>query len=208
MSDSGEKPAEQPRTCSASPKRPNAKYNLSKKDCGGDEPQFYYNRERRLAKAPQPVRDLYADTKPKRFNLLRPLVGSKPRALLFFSILILCASILALSAFGYFDNGYALEGNKLSVKAARYEGSVIVTLKKTLQKNASASYAGAVDVAVSPAVSPDAPGVEVPPVFYHRVFFSLAPEEDYRFAVPFDAAGLVMVLQTEKNEVRFRIKAE
>jgi hypothetical protein len=197
MSDS-EKQAEKPR-------RPNAKYNLSKQTTSGEELKFYYNRERRLKKAPQAVRDLYAETKPRRFSLLRPLIGSKPRAMLFFSILILCAAILALSIFGYFDSTYILGGNRLSIKASRYEGTLIITLKKTVQKNAARVYSGAVDLAVSPAAGENG---EAQPVFYQRLFFSLAPEEDYRFAAPFDAASLVMVLQTETDELQVRIKSE
>ena len=85
--------------------RPNAKYKLSKPDGSPRDEEhltFYYSRERRLAKAPRPVQDLYAEGKRPRFSLLRPLVGSKPRAMLFFSIVLLCAAILALSVFGYF----------------------------------------------------------------------------------------------------------
>ena len=82
-------------------KRPNAAYALSKKNTADDELSFYYSRERRLAKAPKQVRELYTG-KPLRFSLLRPLIGSRPRAMLFFSILVLCAAILLLSYLGYF----------------------------------------------------------------------------------------------------------
>ena len=204
-------------------RRPNAGYRLSgRRQAEGEELTFYYNRDRRLAKAPQAVQDLYAKTGPRRFGLIQPLIGSKPRALLFFSILLLCASILALSLFGYFDTTWGLEGNRLAVQALRYEGTVIVAVKKTVKTSgafarSAAPYAGAVDVAVSPAsrdtaasrsaaASRDAE--DVLPVFYHRIFFSLNPVEEYRFAVPFDAGELVMVFQTEKNTLTVQIKTE
>jgi hypothetical protein len=192
-------------------RRPNAGYHLSGgRKAEGEELTFYYNRDRRLAKAPQAVQDLYAKTGPRRFGLLQPLIGSKPRALLFFSILLLCASILVLSLFGYFDETWSLEGNSLAIQALRYEGAVIVAVNKTVKKSGTfarlgAVYAGAVDVAVSPAAGSLE---DAPPVFYHRIFFSLNPAEEYRFAVPFDSSELVMVFQTEKNTLTVQIKTD
>ncbi|GHV95573.1 hypothetical protein AGMMS50293_18930 [Spirochaetia bacterium] len=184
--------------------RPNAKYKLSRQDGDEEHLTFYYSRERRLAKAPKPVQDLYAEGKRPRFSLLRPLVGSKPRAMMFFSIVLLCAAILALSVFGYFDTSYSLEGNRLSIQALRYEEAVIVALKKSIKKGASA-YTGAVELAVSPVQNA---GDTEQPVFYHRIFFSQETLEEYRFAVPFDSKEMLMVLQTEKNTLSLKIKPE
>ena len=192
------------------PSRPNANYKLSKPDRAVNPEEeekltFYYDRERRLAKAPQAVKDLYTEKKQYRFNLLRPLVADKPRAILFFTILIICASIIILSILGYFDNSYSLDGNKIEITGAKYEGITIVVLKKTLKKGSLSAYSGAVDIAVSPAASGEDGEL---PVFYHRVFFSMEPLEEYRMAVPFDSPELMMVLQTEKNTLNIRFKLQ
>ena len=193
------------------PKRPNAKYKLSKPDKvdAYDEQNlvFYYNRERRLAKAPQIVRDLYTKKKQSRFgrfNLFAPLVADKPRAMLFFTIVILYAFIYVLSLMGYFDSSYSLDGNKIEIEGAKYENMAIVTVKKTTGKNESSAYTGAVDIAVSPVVTDG----EDFPVFYHRVFFSLDGVEEYRFVVPFDSPELLIVLQTEKSKINAKFKPE
>jgi len=187
------------------PHRPNEKYNL---DGGSFNPEeekltFYYDRERRLAKAPQVVKDLYAERKQhSRFNLLRPLVADKPRATLFFTIALMSAAIFMLSLLGYFDRSYSLEGNKIDIGGTVFEGTTILVLRKTARN--SGAYTGAVDIGVSVAVQP---GEEMP-LFSHRVYFSLTTEEEYRFAVPFDAPELLVVVQTEKSDLKIKIKPE
>ena len=188
------------------PRRPNANYKLSKPDTENsieeEKLTFYYNRERRLAKAPQSVRDLYTQKRQYRFSLLRPLVADKPRAILFFTILIICAVIFLLSILGYFDNSYLLDGNKIEIVGTGYEETTIVVLKKTFKKGLSSPYSGAVDIAVSPVEINE----EEFPIFHHRVFFSLEPEEEYHFVVPFDLPELLMVLQTEKSTLQMKLK--
>jgi len=197
--------------------RPNANYKLSKPD--GPNPAaeenlvFYYNRERRLEKAPQAVRDLYAEKK-TGFNLLRPLVADKPRATVFFTIIFMCAVIIIVSIVTKTGGAYSLEGNRIEVSGTRFEGATIVVLTKTVKKNAGHAYTGAVDVAVSYPVGGGANGVvsnggdEDYPVFYHRIFFSMETVEEYRFAVPFDAPEQLLILQTEKNTLQIKYKPE
>jgi hypothetical protein len=189
-------------------RRPNAAYRLSRETAREEEPVYYYSRDRRLAKAPQAVRDLYREEAPPRFNLLRPLIGSKPRAMLFGCIALICVTMLVLSIFGYTGGAYSLAGNSISVQARQYDGAVLVTLKKSPAKGGllggSEPYSGAVDVAVSPA----ARAGETPSVFFHRIFFSLESAEEYRFSVPFDSGELLMVLQTEKNTLSLKVKPE
>jgi hypothetical protein len=199
----------------ASASRPNARYRLSRETGGGEELTFHYSREHRLEKAPQPVRDLYREEAPPRFNLLRPLIGSRPRAMMFGSIAFICVVILFLSVFGNPGGAYSLAGNTISAQARKYEGALIVTLKKRAAKGAFFSggdaYTGAVDVAVSPALRAGAPNGEAGdtmPVFFHRVFFSLEQAEEYRFSVPFDCDELAMVLQTETHTLSLTIKLE
>ena len=188
------------------PRRPNENYKLSKGDILEDPKEeelvFYYNREHRLAKAPQSVRDLYTAQKKPRFNLLKPLVADKPRAILFFTILIICIFIVVLSVLGYFDSSYKLEGNKIEINGTVLEGTTVVVLRKTINVKDDAAYSGAVDIIVSAAALPD----EEIPLFYHRVFFTLTPEEEYRFVVPFDSPELLMLVQTEKTVLKIKLK--
>jgi len=196
-------------------KRPNAKYKLSKPD--GIKPgmeenlTFYYNRERRLEKAPQAVKDLYDESKKiTRFNLLRPLVGDKPRATIFFSIILICAVLVIISIINRTDGVYSLEGNRIEITGARFEGATIVVLKKTVKKNSVNAYTGTVDIAVSPKANGDFDGAdgEEYPLFYHRIFFSMETSEEYRFAVPFDSPEQLLILQTEKSALQIKYKPE
>jgi len=185
--------------------RPNKKYELSK-DRSTDPAEgltFYYNRERRLEKAPEALRKFCNDETQYKTGLFYSLTADRPRRFLLAIIVLMCFAILVLSIFGYFDKSYSLDNNKIEITAAAFEGTTIVVLKKT--SKGLRSYNGAVDIAVSPAVqSAD----EQYPVFSHRVFFSMENEESYRFAVPFDTPALVMVLQTEKSTLQIKFKSE
>jgi hypothetical protein len=195
------------------PQRPNAKYKLSRGESGKDpygedRLVFHYNRERRLEKAPQAVRDMYTDNPKMRPGLLRSLTGDRPRASLFFVIVILCVLIFALSMFGKLDSSYSLGGHKIEIAGTRYEGTTIVVLRKTVKKNEAQPYSGAVEIAISPLLSGEQKIEEEFPVFYHRVFFSLEAAEEYRFVVPFDTPDLLAILQTETGSVNIKFKPE
>jgi len=186
--------------------RPNAKYSLSNPDGklkSGEKLTFYYDRERRLENAPESVKKHYNNEQPVRFGLLQSLIADKPRRFLLIVIVLMCVGILALSFFGYFDTSYILDGNQINITATGYEGTTIVVLRKTV-KNKDA-YSGAVDMAVSVVVLPEQ---DQYPVFYHRVFFTMENEEVYRFAVPFEAAELLLVVQNEKNTLNIKFKPE
>jgi hypothetical protein len=190
--------------------RPNAKYKLSKGDNSRPPEEglpFYYDRARRLAKAPKDVQDLYKEKKPNRFGFFTVLVADKPRKFLFFSIILICVMIWLLALLGYFDSSYTLDGNKIEIFATPFESSTVVVISKTV-KNKNA-HTGAVDIAVSVPVSvKDDAVVQTEnnfPVFYHRVFFSLEKEEKYSFAVPFESGKLLIVLQTEKYSLKIKL---
>jgi hypothetical protein len=167
---------------------------------------FYYSREDRLAKAPKPVQDLYAEGPKKKTGVFRSLTATRPLAMIFTSIIFLCAVILVISILGLNDGGYALGGNSVTVSAVKFQGQTIMVLEKTFKENQEA-YTGVVDIAVSPAASQGSDPSE-PPVFTHRVFFSLNPKEEYRFSLPFEADDLVMVLMGEQDTVQFKLRAK
>lgn len=181
--------------------RPNAGYSLSRRT-EGEDPVFYYSRDRRLAKAPESVRSLYREEPRRRLGFFRSLTATKPLAVLFASILILSAFIIVLAVFGGAENSYTLGGNRISVQAMKFEGATYLVLKKTA-KDANV-YTGLVDLAVAPEVS--AGKEDTPyPVFRNRIFFSLKDEEEYRFSVPFEADRLVMVIQGENGSLEFTV---
>jgi hypothetical protein len=189
-------------------RRPNANYKLSKPDTinpkDEEELVFYYNREHRLAKAPQSVRDIYnAPKRPARFSILRPLIADKPRAMLFFTILVICVGVFVLSAVGAFDNSYSVDGNKIELSAVKFEGTNIVLLKKSITGK-NQPYTGAVDLAISPDA---AEGGDLP-FFYHRIYFTLDSPEEYRLVVPFDESSLLVILQTEKSALQIKLKTK
>jgi len=191
----------------AAENRPNAKYALSNSNEGGpkagEKLNFYYNRERRLENAPDAVKNNYKNEQPVRFGILQALVADKPRRFLLIVIVLMCVGILALSFFGYFDTSYILEGNKIDITAAGYEGTTIVIIRKTAKSKDF--YSGAVDIAVSVVVQSEQ---ELYPVYYHRIFFTSENEEGYRFAVPFEGPELLMVMQNEKNSLHIKFKPE
>jgi len=188
------------------PKRPNANYELSKpyNEREGEKLNFHYSREHRLANAPQSVRDLYnKENQTVKFSLLKPLVADKPRAMLFFSIIVLCVIIITVSLLGFLDNNHSLDGNKLMIKGTGFEDTTIIVLRKTVS-NKNQSYSGAVDIAVSEVSGENGDYT----VFYHRIFFTMEPDEEYRFIVPFNSPQLVMVIQTEKNALKIPLKVD
>ena len=194
-------------------KRPNANYKLSYENTSPDEIVFHYNRERRLAKAPKAVQNLYKVEKSHhRFNLLKPLVRTKPLAMMFGTVVVICILVLVISVLGLAGNSYELEGNQLSIQAVEYEGTVIIVLKKTVKKSflgkLSPAYNGAVEIAVSPLLESPDMEMNMEDIFFHKIFFTLEPAEYYRFAVPFDAKELAMVFQTEKNTLKVTVKPE
>jgi hypothetical protein len=195
--------------------RPNANYKLSKPDgpnkAAEENLVFYYNRERRLEKAPQAVKDLYnKDKTNRRFSLLGPLVADKPRATVFFTIILVCVAIIIVTLVNKTGGVYSLDGNGIVISGTRFEGATIVVLTKTVKKNAANAYTGAVDIAVSIPVNNGggAANSEDYPVFYHRIFFSMEPIEEYRFAVPFDSPEQLLILQTERNTLQIKFKPE
>jgi hypothetical protein len=202
---------------SKEPKRPNANYKLSNENASPDGIVYHYNRDRRLKKASQSVRDLYMEgPRHQRFNLFKPLVRTRPLAMMFATVVVVSLLVLVVSILGLASNSHDLDGNQVSVQAIRYEGAIIMTVKKSLKKNGLArfsslapAYTGAVDIAVQPLIKPGTGG-DLPPegIFYHKIFFTFENEESYRFTVPFDSGELALVLKTEKKTLGITVKAE
>ncbi|MDR2922507.1 MAG: hypothetical protein LBU85_04080 [Treponema sp.] len=192
-------------------KRPNAKYRLSHENPNVTEVVHHYNRERRLEKAPQAVRDLYKEPPRRRFGLMQSLIGSKPGAMLFGTIIFLCVLMLLFSYFGMTGDSRELDGNVISVKGTKYEGTVVIEVKKTPRKDKIArhmkAYTGAVDIAVFPGAKSGMKQNQLTAdVFFHKIFFTNKQEERYAFTVPFENDELAIVFQTEKKTLSLTIK--
>jgi hypothetical protein len=186
-------------------KRPNENYPLTNKKNNDEELVFYYSRTERLAKAPKSVQALYTESPKKKFGFFRSLTATRPLAILFISIMILCAVLFMVSIFGLNESGYILGGNRISLSAVKFQGETIIILEKTFEKNQDV-YTGLVDAAVSPVVPDESAGAY--PVFTNRIFFSLNPEEEYRFSVPFEAEELIVVLQGEKDSLQCKVQTK
>jgi hypothetical protein len=118
--------------------------------------------------------------------------------------------MLMLSLFGFTGDSRELDGNILSVKAKKYEGTIIIEVRKTPRKDKIAkhinAYTGAVDIAVFPAAKKGSdPGQQATNIFYHRIFFTNDQEEKYLFTVPFEQSELGFIFRTEKKTLSLTI---
>ena len=193
-------------------KRPNANYRLSRENIDPEEITYHYNRERRLERAPQTVRDLYREP-PRRFSLLRPLAGSKSHSMVLLSIVVTCLMIVAVSYLNLASDTYDFDGNRISIQAILVEDTIIVALTKSVRKDIlgrlNRPYNGAVNIAVAPAIKAGSDRVMQPgDIFYQTIFFTAASQEHYRFTLPFYANELLLVFQSEKKTMNARIKPE
>jgi hypothetical protein len=185
------------------PRRPNEGEALTRP--GDGEPQFYYSRERRLLKAPASVRALYEDRGKPGFNLLRPLISTRSNTVLFGTLVILVFITLVMS-FSGMAGGRSYLGNRISVSALRYEGAVLIILKKTCRGDA---YTGPLDIAVSPSA-----GAADSPIYPHRITLSSRRAEEFRFSVPFDEPELLVEVSADpeisgkEDSLAFKIKSK
>jgi hypothetical protein len=192
-------------------KRPNANYRLSNENTEGVEIVRHYNRERRLEKAPQSVRNMYEEQPRRRLGFFHSLLGTKPNAMLFGTIVFLCVLMLMLSFFGFTGDSRELDGYVLSVKGKKYEGTVLIEVRKTPRKDKFARhlqpYTGPVEIAVFPvAKKGKEQNQQATEVFFHKIFFTNDQEERYLFTVPFDQSELGFVFRTEKKTLSFTVK--
>ena len=168
---------------------------------------FHYSREHRLSSAPAAVRELYNGNS-TRTSLGKSLFGSKGNAVIFMSIVIMCAMIGILSQFSSRGTTAKLGANTLNLSLIREKEALGLRILKTVPKSGE-FYIGAVDIAVSPAIpvseEGETPG-EFPLVFSHRFFFNPADTETFIIALPFDGDSFYVLLSTddERKVVRLR----
>jgi hypothetical protein len=188
---------------------------------------FYYSREERLKRASPAVRKLNEPSVFRKPNLFRTLTSTKPLTFLFISIITLCAALVILSRFMPSGTARTLGGSRVTVTARTGSGVSYITVTKTVLDEGA--YAGAVDIAVSPAaektggaeksaggtansgaaeaVPPDS-GTAVSgefPIEALRVYFTAEPEEAFRFTVPFTGKKLLVLMEAGAGRVLFSV---
>jgi hypothetical protein len=169
---------------------------------------YYYNRERRLERASARVRELNKPGPPMRGGVIRVLTATRSLTVLFLTVVLLVIMSFIMSYRAPAMGGKTLGNNTIRASAAASEGSTFITITKTIASKES-PYTGAVDIAVSSVLSSQEKqeGIQAP-VSAQRVFFTLEEEEEYRFAVPFIAKELLILMQGGEQRITFRIKPE
>ena len=96
----------------------------------GEKPVvFYYNRERRIANAPQSVRDYYDGKNRPATGLFKVLVATPAKRVMFFSIIALCVIIIFLNySLGEESTG-TIGGVPVSLSAFAFEDAVYISLR-------------------------------------------------------------------------------
>ena len=163
---------------------------------------FYYSREKRLAKAPPEVRALYEKQPQRRFGMFRSLTDTKPKALLFTTIVVMCLMILFMTYLLPDGAKARIEGNTLAFSAMRYGGSSFVVIKKTAA--GTSAYTGFVDITVYGQDGTTEPA----PSAQKRIVWTEQKKEEFRFSVPFESPTLLVYMQAGPESASFTVKSE
>ena len=160
---------------------------------------FHYSRDQRLRRADDRVRDLNDPRPRRRPGLFRTLTATRSGAFLLLAIVMLALTATVTTFLLPSENAADLAGNALSLSAFRFQGSTYVALKKTAKAKA---YTGPVELVVSPV--PEDGSAPKP----ESIVFSLKKEEEFRFAVPGEAARVLAVIQIQDKRRTLKAKVE
>jgi hypothetical protein len=181
-----------------------------KEDPGlSQEVVFHYSREHRLERASQRVRELN-DTSSPRPGLVKSIAGSKGNLLMLLSIVIVCVTIVLGSRIQNRQvDGFELGENTVSLGVRKTGDGLVLFIDKKAPKDGG-GYDGAVDIAISPLALKPAPGEasEIPPILTHRIFFSLADQENYSIDLPFDGSDFIVIIQTDNERLSRKLKVK
>ncbi|GMO27503.1 MAG: hypothetical protein Ta2B_08180 [Termitinemataceae bacterium] len=157
---------------------------------------FYYSRERRLAKAPQKVRDLYDSTKFKKGNLFTSLVDTKSKSMMFIAIIALCVLVLLFTYVNPAGNTNKLLDNAVEINALSNNEITFVVIKKTALKKSA--YTGIVDVntaSINGAARQQT----------NKFVWTDSSEDEIRYSVPFAAKELIIHLQAMDKTLNIKV---
>jgi hypothetical protein len=147
---------------------------------------FYYSREERLKRASPAVRKFNEPVVYKKPTLFRTLTATRPLALLFFTIVLLCVAIPVINnLFGY-GNSKTLDGNTIDFSIISYSDTSFVTVVK--KAKTGDAYAGAVNIGIALLE-------EDTPAYVEQIYFTGDKEEVFRFSVPFSGRKMFVVIE-------------
>ena len=92
---------------------------------------YYYNRERRLDKAPAGARFIVDRQGSRRPGFLRALVATRALANLFFAMVFMVVAVLVVGYVQGTRNEGSVAGNSITTNAMWFEGHVYVTIKRS-----------------------------------------------------------------------------
>ena len=161
------------------------------------EPIYYYNREHRLSRASQSVRDHNEEGSGKA-RAKGGFFGSRSNSMVFITIILIIVGFGVISRLQQRERGFTLGGNKLTLLIFEEEGVYLLGIVKSAPLNGNA-YTGAVDLAVSPE------NEETPPVFNHRIYFGPGESELFRITIPFSGRNFLVLLTNGEESVTGKI---
>jgi len=174
-------------------------------------PVYYYSREHRLSRASSAVRELN-DSKSGKMSVVKRLFGTRGNVMTFILIIISCLMISFVSKYSRAMTNVKLGGNTVTMAILNEEEAQILDIVKQGPKTGVA-YSGEVEIAVSPAKVKSESKLnenEIPPVFFHRVYFTRAGYESFQISLPFDIDknDFILLLKTadEQKSVKLRAK--
>jgi hypothetical protein len=162
---------------------------------------YYYSREHRLDKASKAVRD-FNEGSAGRQGFIKTFVKNKGNVLVLFTIVMISVMIMIYNfTSGSAETSLTLGNNSVTISIVEEESVLVLSIVKTVPGGKDV-YTGAIDIAVSP-VLPEGEGI---PALIHRIFFSLNTPETYYIVLPFEAARIMVILQTEYETVARTIR--
>lgn len=108
---------------------------------------YHYSRERRLASAPESVRNAYEKGYTPNKGFIRGLTANAGLKSVFFSIIILSVAVVGLTLFRDSPGSASVGGYDFRLKAFLYEESVYVTLSCAPAANATKAAPSAAAIA-------------------------------------------------------------
>jgi hypothetical protein len=134
--------------------------------------------------------------------MFRSLTDTKPKALLFTTIVVMCLLIFFMTYLLPDGAKPRIEGNELTLSAMRYGGASFVVIKKTA--TAKSAYTGFVDITVygQGGAAENAPSAQ------KRIVWTGQPQEEFRFSIPFESPTLLVYIQAGPESASFTVTPE
>lgn len=92
------------------------------------QPVYYYNRQKRLAHAPEAVQKAWSEGYTPQKGFIRGLTANAGLRSILFAIVILCIAIVFVSLFGRPEGTSSIEGFDFKLKAFLYDETVFITV--------------------------------------------------------------------------------